>query len=67
MRNVVGQAVVGDDLYGGEYELSRLREHLEQVEHILMLAPRRAGYLRPYLASRGIRQELWSGEIQGIN
>ena len=43
VRNVIGQAVIGDDLYGREYELKRLREMLEQEEHVLMLAPRRVG------------------------
>ena len=43
MRNIVGQAVVGDDLYGREHELARLREMLGQGEHVLMLAPRRVG------------------------
>ena len=32
MRNITGQAVMGDDLYGREYELSRLWEHLTQGE-----------------------------------
>ena len=39
MRNITGQAVVGDDLYGRDYELDRLWEKLQQGEHILMLAP----------------------------
>ena len=43
MRNITGQAVVGDDLFGRTYELERLWEKLEQGEHILMLAPRRVG------------------------
>ena len=43
MRNITGPAVLGDDLYGRDYELGRLWEHLEQGEHILMLAPRRVG------------------------
>ena len=43
MRNIIGQAVVGDDLYGRDYELTRLREMLQHGEHILMLAPRRVG------------------------
>ena len=43
MRNVIGKPVVGDDLYGREYELSRIWELIEQGEHILMLAPRRVG------------------------
>ena len=43
MRNITGQAVVGDDLYGRDYELARLWEKLEHGEHILMLAPRRVG------------------------
>ena len=41
MRNIIGQAVVGDDLYGRDYELARLWEHFDQGEHVLMLAPRR--------------------------
>ena len=43
MRNITGQAAVGDDLFGRTYELQRLWEKLEQGEHILMLAPRRVG------------------------
>lgn len=43
MRNITGQAVVGDDLYGRDYEITRLWEKLEQGDHILMLAPRRVG------------------------
>ncbi len=43
VRNIIGQAVVGDDLFGREYELKRLREMLDQGEHVLMLAPRRVG------------------------
>ena len=43
MRNITGQAVIGDDLYGREYELNRLWEMLEQGEHILMLAPQTGG------------------------
>ena len=43
MRNITGQAVVGDNLYGRDYEIARLWEKLEQGEHILMLAPRRVG------------------------
>ena len=33
MRNIIGQPVAGDDLYGREYELDRLWEQLEQGEH----------------------------------
>ena len=43
MRNIIGQAVVGDDLYGRDYELARLWEHFDHGEHVLMLAPRRVG------------------------
>lgn len=43
MRNIIGQAVMGDDLFGRGYELGRLWEFLENGEHILMLAPRRVG------------------------
>ena len=43
MRNIIGQAVMGDDLYGRDYELARIRERLDQGEHLLMLAPRRVG------------------------
>ena len=32
MRNITGQAVIGDDLYGREYELTRLWKRLEQLE-----------------------------------
>ena len=43
MRNVIGNPVVGDDLYGREYELDQIWELLAQGEHVLMLAPRRVG------------------------
>ncbi len=43
MRNVTGQTVVGDDLFGREYELGQLWEKLDIGEHLLMLAPRRVG------------------------
>jgi hypothetical protein len=32
MRNIIGPPVVGDDLYGRDYELTRLWEHLENGE-----------------------------------
>ena len=43
MKNVVGQAVVGTDLYGRADELRALWDSLERGEHIHMLAPRRVG------------------------
>ena len=43
MRNIIGQAVLGENLYGRDYELGRLWEHLENGEHVSMLAPRRVG------------------------
>ena len=43
MRNITGQAIIGEDLYGRESELKLLWEKLEQGEHVLMLAPRRVG------------------------
>ncbi len=43
MRNITGQVVVGDGLYGRTRELSQLWKKLEQGEHVLMLAPRRVG------------------------
>ena len=43
MRNITGQPVVGDDLYGRGYELETLWERLESGEHVLLLAPRRVG------------------------
>ncbi len=43
MRNITGQAVVGDDLYGRGYELAALWERLVAGEHVLLLAPRRVG------------------------
>ena len=42
-RNITGAPVVGDNLYGRDYELKALWERLEQGEHVLMLAPRRVG------------------------
>ena len=59
MRNITGQAVVGDDLYGREYELSRLWEHLTQGEHVLMLAPRRVGKTSLMLELRRAPRENW--------
>ena len=43
MRNVVGQAVVGADLYGRQAEVQALWDGLGAGEHIHMLAPRRVG------------------------
>ena len=31
MRNIIGPPVVGDDLYGRDYELARLWGHLENL------------------------------------
>lgn len=59
MRNITGQAVIGDDLYGREYELNRLWEMLEQGEHILMLAPRRVGKTSLMLELRRAPRENW--------
>ena len=59
MRNIIGQAVLGDDLYGREYELDRLWEHLEQGEHILMLAPRRVGKTSLMLELHRAPRENW--------
>ena len=59
VRNIIGQAVVGDDLYGREYELKRLREMLEQGEHILMLAPRRVGKTSLMLELKRVPPENW--------
>ena len=60
MRNITGQAVMGDDLYGREYELSRLWEHLTQGEHVLMLAPRRVGKTSLMLELRRAPRENWN-------
>lgn len=60
MRNVIGQAVVGDDLYGRDYDLARLWETLEQGEHILMLAPRRVGKTSLMLELRRAPRESWN-------
>ena len=43
MRNIIGQPIVGDDLFGRAFELSELWRRLEHGEHVLMLAPRRVG------------------------
>ena len=59
MRNITGQAVVGDDLYGREYELAQLWERLEQGEHILMLAPRRVGKTSLMLEIRRAPRRNW--------
>lgn len=59
MRNITGQAVIGDDLYGRDYELNRLWEMLEQGEHILMLAPRRVGKTSLMLELRRAPRENW--------
>ncbi len=59
MRNITGQAVVGDDLYGRDYELDRLWEKLQQGEHILMLAPRRVGKTSLMLELRRAPRENW--------
>ncbi len=43
MQNITGQPVVGDNLYGRDYEMGTLWERLERGEHVLLLAPRRVG------------------------
>ena len=68
MRNIIGQPVEGDDLYGREYELTRLWEHLEQGEHILMLAPRRVGKTSLMLELRRTPRTDWdviNVDVQG--
>lgn len=59
MHNITGQAVIGDDLYGREYELKRLWELLEQGDHILMLAPRRVGKTSLMLELRRAPRRNW--------
>lgn len=59
MRNIIGQAVIGEDLYGRDYELARLWEKLEQGEHMLMLAPRRVGKTSLMLELRRAPRENW--------
>ena len=59
MRNIIGQPVVGDDLYGREYELARVWELLGQGEHILMLAPRRVGKTSLMLEIHRAPREHW--------
>ena len=59
MRNITGQAVIGDDLFGREYELARVRERLDQGEHLLMLAPRRVGKTSLMLELHRAPQENW--------
>ena len=59
MRNIIGQAVVGDDLYGREYELARLWEHFDQGEHVMMLAPRRVGKTSLMLELHRAPRENW--------
>ena len=57
MRNIIGPPVVGDDLYGRDYELARLWEHLENGEHIL--APRRVGKTSLMLELKQAPRENW--------
>ena len=59
MRNITGQAVVGDDLYGRDYELTRIWERLDQGEHLLMLAPRRVGKTSLMLELHRAPHENW--------
>ena len=59
MRNIIGPPVVGDDLYGRDYELARLWEHLENGEHLLMLAPRRVGKTSLMLELKQAPRENW--------
>ena len=59
MRNIIGQAVVGNDLYGRASEMCRLWELLEQGQHILMLAPRRVGKTSLMLELRRAPRENW--------
>ncbi|MYN65977.1 MAG: ATP-binding protein [Acidobacteria bacterium] len=59
MRNITGPPVVDEDLYGREYELTRLWEKLEQGEHVLMLAPRRVGKTSLMLELRRAPRRKW--------
>ena len=70
MRNIIGQAVVGDDLYGRDYELARIWERLDQGEHLLMLAPRRVGKTSLMLELHRAPHENWDVvyvDVQGGN
>ena len=60
MRNIIGQAVLGENLYGRDYELGRLWEHLENGEHVLMLAPRRVGKTSLMLELHRAPRKDWS-------
>lgn len=59
MRNIIGQPVFGDDLFGREFELSELWRRLEQGEHVLMLAPRRVGKTSLMLELRNAPRAGW--------
>ncbi len=43
MRNITGPPVAGDDFFGREAELGRLRRAVEAGNHVLLLGPRRVG------------------------
>ena len=43
MRNMTGQPVTGEDLYGRRDDIESLWARLGRGEHLLMLAPRRVG------------------------
>lgn len=59
MQNIVGQAVVGDNLFGRDYEIGQLCEYLDQGEHLLMLAPRRVGKTSLMLELHEAPRENW--------
>ena len=59
MNNVVGQAVVGADLFGRADEVRALWHGLERGEHIHMLAPRRVGKTSLMLELRRKPQRNW--------
>ena len=59
MRNVVGQAVVGADLYGRQAEVRALWDGFDAGEHIHMLAPRRVGKTSLMLELRRLPRPNW--------
>ena len=70
MKNVVGQAVVGNDLYGRGSELRWLWDRLRQGGHVHMLAPRRVGKTSLMLELRRKPRANWHVvyvDVQGVS
>ena len=59
VKNVVGQAVVGENLYGRRREIDSLWQSLRQGNHVHILAPRRVGKTSLMLELRRVPPDGW--------